>query len=72
MKTVQLWWAGLCAAGTLIVALAAESNEAQCRAADGFLCFDAGIAFGLMAAMGAVVWVVVACLLWLVVTLIRR
>ena len=64
MKRVQWIWAGLCAVGIVILGLAFESEEAQCRASDGWFCFEQGYAFGFVAIVGVVLWGVVALILW--------
>jgi len=63
MKRVQWIWAGLCLGGIVVFGLGFESEEAHCRAIDGFLCFDTGVAFAVVAVVGLVVWVVVALVL---------
>ena len=72
MKTLQLGWAVIIAPLTLLLSLVAESNEAGCRADNGFLCFNEGIALGLVVAVGAVVWLVGAALIWLIVALLGK
>src|SRR5262249_3585729 len=66
MKTWQLGWAVIVMPITLLLALVAESSEAQCRADNGFLCFNHGVALGLVLGIGVIVWLVGAALIWLV------
>jgi len=66
-----LSWTGFCAAGWLIVGGLAEANEADCRAADGYLCLSAGAAL-VIAGVGVVgIWVVGGLIAWAVST-VRR
>jgi hypothetical protein len=64
MRQVQWIWAGLCLVLIDSFGLSFESEEAHCRAQNGFLCIDKGFAFGLVAIVGAVLWGVVALILW--------
>ena len=66
-----LGWTGFCAAGWFIVGGLAEGNEADCRAADGYLCLSPGAAL-MIAGVGAVgIWIVGGIIAWVVST-VRR
>ena len=72
MKRFQLAWLALCLTGIFLVGLALEGNEAQCRAQDGYLCFAGGVAFLVVAVVGAVLWASVALVVWIANAVLRR
>lgn len=67
-------WAFLCVLGWLVLGGMAESAEAECRASNGFLCFDPGAALVLVAIAAAGAWLlgaVVIAIVWKIRRLAR-
>jgi hypothetical protein len=63
-----LGWTGFCAAGWFIVGGLAEGNEADCRAADGYLCLSPGAALLIAGVCAVGIWVVGGLIAWAVTT----
>jgi len=58
LRRVLVTWTILAVVTGLVLGVLAEDAEAECRASNGWFCFDPGVAFIVVAVGVAVAWLV--------------